>query len=138
MKTEERSKGRGPLTCRQAENMMQDYLDDKLDDKEFAAFLAHIRSCTHCYDELETNFMVHRTIQVLNQEEDLPDSYNMRPLLEKDLEQRRTDMIRERRITVIRRTIIVVTLVLLVLLILDITNIFAITAEFAKMIEASL
>lgn len=46
------------MNCREAQSLIVPFIEDKLDDEQLEAFLAHIESCSECYDELEVYFIV--------------------------------------------------------------------------------
>ena len=47
------------MDCRTAEGMVSSYIEHKLPVNELEEFLDHVESCSSCYDELETYFIVH-------------------------------------------------------------------------------
>ena len=55
------------MTCRKAEEMVNKYIAHKLSVDELEDFLDHVESCSSCYDELETYFIVHRALQQLDE-----------------------------------------------------------------------
>lgn len=118
----ERSK---PISCEEARQMMPGYLKGTLTDRELAAFLHHIRDCTHCAEELETDFMIEKTIHYLNTNEE--GSFNLRPLLQQDIRDNTAALLRRRKMRRFRTAIIIITVILAALLILDLTGIFRIT-----------
>ena len=118
--------------CRETMAQISAFLSDSLSERELQRFLEHVRSCPQCYKELETNYMVERTITYLN--EDVPSdiSFDLTPLLEQELEQKTKRLILDRRVRVIRMIILVFTVVLLVLFLLDLTGLFQITVFFGQ------
>ena len=116
------------LTCREASALMQPYLDDQLTDRELTDFLGHIRSCHKCRDELETNYMVDRTVRFLNGEAGEDVSLNLTPLLAEDIERKILRLQSRRNLRILRRVILGLVLVLIVLVALDLTHIFNIMA----------
>lgn len=76
------------MDCTAAESMVNRYINQTLSVEELEEFLEHIRSCSSCYDELETYFIVHEAMQQLN--EDSSDSVlDFKELLELDLRRSR-------------------------------------------------
>ena len=71
------------LECRDAQRMVPDYLAKKLDDKECAAFLSHVKSCPRCMEELETSFMIDYFLRYLD--EDTDRSFDIRRLLKENI-----------------------------------------------------
>jgi hypothetical protein len=72
------------LSHKEVIDMIPRYLSDDLSDHELIAFLKHINSCRECYEELETMFMVDRTIHYLDDGED--GSFDLTPELIRDME----------------------------------------------------
>jgi hypothetical protein len=74
------------MDCSTAEGMVNRYINRTLDEKELEAFLKHIKTCSSCYDELETYFIVHEATKQLDEEqEDEEDTLDIKGLLEQDL-----------------------------------------------------
>ena len=119
------------MTCKEAQAMIPRFLKNSLSDREALRFMKHVGSCRKCHEELETNFMVERTIAFLN--EDLPydASFDLTPLLDRELEEKQRSLKLKRRIRNIRMVIFAFTLVLIILLFLDLTGLFHVTAFFA-------
>ena len=116
--------------CREITAMIPAFLSNTLHERELNRFLLHVRGCQQCYKELETNFMVERTVRYLN--EDLPAnaSFDLTPLLEKELEEKAAGLRQDFRVRVLRSVIFLFTLVLIVLFLLDMTGVFQITVFF--------
>lgn len=116
--------------CREITAMIPAFLSDSLNERDLQRFLQHVRSCQQCYKELETNYMVERTVMYLN--EDLPAnaSFDLTPLLEKELEEKTVGLKQDRRIRVFRSVIFLFTLVLIILFLLDLSGVFRITVFF--------
>ncbi len=118
--------------CREITALIPAFLSDSLNERELHHFLQHVRSCQQCYKELETNYMVERTVMYLN--EDLPAdaSFDLTPLLEKELEEKTAMLRYDRRVRIMRSVIFLFTLVLIVLFLLDLTGLFRITVFLSK------
>lgn len=72
------------MDCRVAEGMVNKYIDHTLPLNDLEDFLEHIESCSSCYDELATYFIVHKAMQQLDeQQEDLV--LDFKQLLEEDI-----------------------------------------------------
>lgn len=76
------------MNCRTAEGMVNRYINGTLSLEELEEFLEHIHSCSSCYDELETYFIVHEAMQQLN-EESGDSVLDFKELLELDLKKSR-------------------------------------------------
>ena len=108
--------------------MIPAFLQDTLTDREALRFMSHVDSCRKCHEELETNFMVERTIAFLNNDLPLDASFDLTPLLEKELEEKKYSLKQKKRIGTIRMVSLVFTLTLILLLFLDLTGLFHVTA----------
>ena len=76
------------MDCTKAESMVGRYINKSLSPEELELFLNHMETCSSCYDELETYFIVNEAIQQLNDTED-GDSLDFKELLESDLRKSR-------------------------------------------------
>lgn len=54
------------MNCRKARRMVTPFINHELSDKETEQFLHHVEHCSDCMDELDTYFMVYRTIDTLD------------------------------------------------------------------------
>lgn len=76
------------MKCRAAEGMVNRYINHTLSVEELEEFLEHISTCSSCYDELETYFIVHEATQQLD-EEDSDSAFDLKELLEQDIKKSR-------------------------------------------------
>lgn len=83
----EKEEGFG-MNCRTAEGMVNRYINRTLSLEELEEFLEHVHSCSSCYDELETYFIVHEAMQQLK-EESGESVLDFKELLELDLKKSR-------------------------------------------------
>lgn len=74
------------MNCREAESLIQLYIDNQLSPKKLEAFISHVKKCPSCYEELETYFIIHNAVKYLD--EDRHDSYNMTALLSENLKEK--------------------------------------------------
>ena len=58
------------IDCLTAEGMVSKYIRHTLSTDELEEFLDHVESCSSCYDELETHFIVYEALQQLDEKED--------------------------------------------------------------------
>lgn len=117
----------GKPECRETVAMIPAFLSDSLNEKELQKFLQHVRVCPQCYKELETNYMVERTVTYLNENLPADTPFDLTPLLEKELEEKNRKLRSERRIRLVRFIILFFTLALILLFLLDLTGLFRIT-----------
>ena len=114
------------ITCREIAGMIPDYLEGRLSGRQLEHFLEHIRTCRNCYEELETNYMVGRTIRYLDEGMTQADSFDFRPMLENDLEVQEKEIRRKKGVRRVQFVILLFTLLLTLLLILDLTGLFSV------------
>lgn len=72
------------MNCRIAEGMVSRYINHTLKVDELEEFLEHVESCSSCYDELETYFIVQEAITKLDNE-DTETVLDFKNLLQQDL-----------------------------------------------------
>lgn len=72
------------MNCRTAEEMINRYINHTLSVNDLELFLEHIESCSACYDELATHFIVHEAMKQLNDTEE-DQIMDFRNLLEEDI-----------------------------------------------------
>ena len=53
------------MTCKDAEKLIPEFLDDDLDNQELSDFLSHIDHCPECEEELTIQFLVRVGMQRL-------------------------------------------------------------------------
>lgn len=61
------------MDCIEAQGLINQFIDDKLDEKTLAQFLEHVKGCPSCYDDLEAMYTVMAVIRLLDDEEDRSD-----------------------------------------------------------------
>lgn len=76
------------MDCSAAEGMVTRYINHTLSIDELEDFLEHVESCSSCYDELETYFIVHEAMLQLNEDEE-DAALDLRYLLEQDIRKSR-------------------------------------------------
>ena len=119
------------FTCREITGMIPDYLDGRLAGRQLEHFLDHIRQCPDCYEELETNYMVKKTVRYLDEGNASADSFDFVPMLEKDMEEQEENIRRKKAIHSLQLVILSFTLLLTLLLALDLAGIFSVTTVFS-------
>ena len=119
---ERAAKKNGGIRCREAAPLMRAYIEDNIRDRDLRHLISHVRGCQNCYNELETSFMVDRTIRTLNSEED--PTYDLKLMLEKDLQEKETDVRRRGWMGTMHSWIVFGTVLLILLLLLDLTGVF--------------
>lgn len=99
------------LTHNEARKMVQPFLDGKLSDPDKRAFLAHIRQCKSCYDELETYFIVDRALRYLD--DNVDETYDIQQLLKDQLDREEHEL----RLHRILRIVAVLALIAIILVV---------------------
>lgn len=82
------------MDCKHAENLVLDYINGTMGRKELGEFLAHVKCCSSCYEELQTYFTVYFAMEHLDNMED-DASFNINMLLLEDLRQKERYVKRE-------------------------------------------
>lgn len=72
------------MDCKKAQSLVTAYIKRQLDDRETEEFIEHISHCQECHEELEIYFTIHFALQKLDEEQNV--SYNIKKMLEDDLE----------------------------------------------------
>ena len=104
------------MECRECQRWIQPYIEKELNDRELGEFLKHIEFCDHCYEELETFFMINRAVAFLDQGEE--NNFDLRSLLRNDIKEQKQEMSRRKKnkcffiLTVFLCVIVVLLLVL--------------------------
>ena len=93
------------MKCREAEKLVQPYIDGKLGDRECADFIAHVRPCPNCYEELETYYTIDYALR--NMDDTAERSFDMKKVVDEDLREM------EKRIRINRLRSIVIGVALL-------------------------
>ena len=76
------------MDCKEAEKLIQPYVQGNMPEKEMEPFISHIRKCHTCHEELETYFIVHEVTHQLD--DDSSDSVlDFKKLLEQDIRKSR-------------------------------------------------
>ena len=83
------------MTCKECQNMIQDYLKNRLKAKELEGFIEHLRSCPDCYEELETYFIIGLATRVLEEGADV--SYDIKAMLLQELQEKELMLKRKKR-----------------------------------------
>ena len=60
------------ISCKEATKMVIPYIKNQLLDKDLRKFVAHIKGCPECREELETYYIVYKGLMQLDEHEELP------------------------------------------------------------------
>lgn len=66
------------MVCREAEQLVEPYINNELSGRKLEAFMEHIKSCSACYEELEINFTLYAAIWELDNNPNA--SYNIKSM----------------------------------------------------------
>ncbi len=116
------------MNCKEAQGKVPAYLNGSLSADELEEFLAHVRGCSACYEELEIFFMIDRAIHYLDTENG--HSFNLRELLEEDLKEKERSLVRRRRNKKLLVGWLLVTAFMMGLMFLDLFGFFQISRFF--------
>ena len=100
------------MDCKRAENLVSSYINKTMNLHDLREFLAHVKSCSSCYDELQTYYTVYFAMEHLENGESNP-SYNMNTVLSEDLRHREWYVKRE----MAKRLLLAIGCILLILLV---------------------
>ena len=104
------------MNCLDANEKMNDFLDDRLSFKELKAFTDHISTCKSCRDDTEVLMLIRASVE--DPDEDL-DSYDLSNLLDRKLKNQKRWF---RTIRVISALMIFATLVLALVMVYLLLN----------------
>lgn len=79
----ERRRSSLDITCREAQKLIQPYIDRSIADKDLSALIDHIEACPACREELETGFVVAYALRHLDEDHDA--SFHITSVFEEDL-----------------------------------------------------
>lgn len=96
------------MNCRTAESMLNSYISHSLSAEEVEEFLDHIESCSSCYDELETYYIVHKAMKHLDDDNDDSEVMDFQHLMEQEVKSSRKYVRRKKLIKAVRIIIPVV------------------------------
>ncbi len=77
--------GSSGMDCKTAQQKIMPYIERKLSPAEAEDFIAHVRGCKECSEELEVYFTIYYALEKLDN--DATDTFDIQGLLERDLQQ---------------------------------------------------
>lgn len=89
------------MDCKRAQQMIMPYIEHKLDERQMEDFIEHIRECKTCSEELEVYFTIYYALEKLDDQNQ--DSFDIKKLLQKNLEQSENRIARKHIIEFYRR-----------------------------------
>lgn len=90
------------MDCREAQSLINQFIDDRMDDDTAKAFIEHVRKCPSCYDDLEVNYTVMTVIRLL---EDGDETLNLPKQLDRKIEEKELKIQQHHRSWMMRRTV---------------------------------
>lgn len=65
------------MTCKEAVQNIMPYINNEMSVQEVEEFLAHIRGCRECYEELEVYYTIYAGLAQLDSDSDNFDMHNL-------------------------------------------------------------
>ena len=101
------------MNCQNAQSMVLNFINNKLDKEETKEFIEHIRSCKDCWEELEIYYVMLVGLKQLDEGEEL--AADFRKKLQNEVESRYVEIEREaKRKHIVKIITILVTAAILI------------------------
>ncbi len=101
------------MNCQNAQSMVLNFINNKLDKEETRAFIEHVRDCKDCWEELEIYYVMLVGLKQLDEGEEL--AADFRKKLQNEVESRYVEIERESNLKHIAKIItILVTAAILI------------------------
>ena len=101
------------MNCQNAQSMVLNFINNKLDKEETKAFIEHVRDCKDCWEELEIYYVMLVGLKQLDEGEEL--AADFRKKLQNEVESRYVEIEREAKRKLIAKIItILVTAAILI------------------------
>ena len=81
------------MNCQNAQSMVLNFINNKLDKEETRAFIEHVRDCKDCWEELEIYYVMLVGLKQLDEGEEL--AADFRKKLQNEVESRYVEIERE-------------------------------------------
>lgn len=81
------------MNCQNAQSMVLNFINNKLDKEETRAFIEHVRDCKDCWEELEIYYVMLVGLKQLDEGEEL--AADFRKKLQNEVESRYVEIKRE-------------------------------------------
>lgn len=99
------------MKCQEAEQLIQNFINDELTGEPLANFVRHIDKCHSCYEEMETSYLLKEALSRLENGE----AFDLRGELTNKLSNMRECLGVHQILTVIRRTVSILASILIVM-----------------------
>lgn len=76
--------------CIKLQKQIPSFIDGELNDKDTAHFISHVKSCSKCFEELETNYIIQYALEYMDTDKDL--SYNMNEMVRSLIRKREQEL----------------------------------------------
>ena len=83
------------MNCQNAQSMVLNFINDKLDKEETKEFIEHVRSCKDCWEELEIYYVMLIGLKQLDEGEELVADFKEK--LQSEVDSRYNVLVRESR-----------------------------------------
>ena len=101
------------MNCQNAQSMVLNFINNKLDKEETKAFIEHVRDCKDCWEELEIYYVMLVGLKQLDEGEEL--AADFRKKLQNEVESRYGEIEREaKRKHIVKIITILVTAAILI------------------------
>nr|WP_288641535.1 hypothetical protein [uncultured Anaerobutyricum sp.] len=101
------------MNCQNAQSMVLNFINNKLDKEETKAFIEHVRDCKDCWEELEIYYVMLVGLKQLDEGEEL--AADFRKKLQNEVESRYVEIEREaKRKHIVKIITILVTAAILI------------------------
>lgn len=101
------------MNCQNAQSMVLNFINNKLDKEETRAFIEHVRDCKDCWEELEIYYVMLVGLKQLDEGEEL--AADFRKKLQNEVESRYVEIEREaKRKHIVKIITILVTAAILI------------------------
>ena len=84
------------MNCQNAQSMVLNFINNKIDKEETKAFIEHVRDCKDCWEELEIYYVMLVGLKQLDEGEEL--AADFRKKLQNEVESRYVEIEREVKI----------------------------------------
>ena len=86
------------MNCEEAKGYVDGYIKNVLPERKQEEFIKHVKACPECFQELETYFIVDVAMRYFDDNKE--DTYDIRNLLQNDLDKRLKKRQRKKRMVV--------------------------------------
>lgn len=104
------------MDCKEAQALIPAYVNETIPQNRILEFIEHVRKCPQCKEELEIYYITFVALKKLDEDDT---SYDLKGMLEKDMEEKEQWVKRKRNIRRMTIGVLTVILIIFVFLLLD-------------------